>query len=135
MSIPTQDDARLLVELFRLRLDPFLQDAETWFITQFQPGAWDDLKVKYPLGSREGRMLTLVLGYWEMVGALLDHNLLSEDLLFDAMESIDVTWDKVREWLPSARLEMGTDLWENIEVLVNRQRRWRIVRTPKANEA
>ncbi len=134
MSIATQDDARLLVELFRLRLDPFLQEAETWFITQFQPGTWDDLKVKYPPGSREWRMMTSILGYWEMIGALLDHNLVSEDLLFDAMESIDATWEKVREWLPSARLDMGSDLWENIEVLTKRQRRWRIARTPKGYE-
>ncbi len=134
MSIATQDDARLLVELFRLRLDPFLQEAETWFIMQFQPGTWDDLRVKYPPGSREWRMMTTILGYWEMIGALLDHNLVSEDLLFDAMESIDATWEKVREWLPSARLDMGSDLWENIEVLTKRQRRWRIARTPKGYE-
>ena len=50
------------------------------------------------------------------------------------MESIDATWDKVREWLPSARLDMGTDLWENIEILVSKQRRWRIVRMPKVNQ-
>lgn len=134
MSIPTQDDARLLLELFRLRLDPFLQESETWFITKFESGSWDDLKARYPSGSREWRMLTSILGYWEMVGALIDHNLLSEDLVFDAMESIDATWDKVREWLPSARLDMGSDLWENIEMLVNRQRRWRVVRLPKVNQ-
>jgi hypothetical protein len=134
MSIPTQDDARLMIELFRLRLDPFLQEAENWFITTFEPGPWSDMRSRYPEGSREWRMLTSVLGYWEMVGALMDHNLLSEDLLFDAMESIDATWGKVGDWLPEARMELGSDLWENIELLVTRQRRWRLVRLPKIYE-
>ena len=134
MSIPTQEDAQLLVELFKLRLDPVLLEAETWFIGQFVPASWEELKVKYPASSREWHMLNLILGYWEMLGALIDHNLLSEDLVFDAMESIDATWSKVQEWLPSARIEMGSDLWENIELLVTRQRRWRIVRSPKINE-
>jgi hypothetical protein len=79
-------------------------------------------------------MLNTVLGYWEMLGALVDHNLLSEDLVFDAMESIDPAWDKVRDWLPQARLEMGTELWENIELMVNKQRRWRVVRVPKSEQ-
>ncbi len=132
MSILTNEDAHLMVELFKLRLDPAVQQAEEWFSTQFQPGSWEDLKVRYPLGSKEWRMLNTVLGYWELLGALTDHRLLSEDLLFDAMESLDVTWDKVKDWLPSARSEMGPDLWENIELLVTRQHKWRYTRIPKA---
>jgi len=134
MSIPTNEDAGLIIELFKLRLEPGLQEAEHWFVTEFQPGSWDELKARYPLAGKERRMLNTVLGYWEMLGALVDHNLLSEDLLFDVMESIDVTWEKVQEWLPSARLELGSDLWENIEILVTRQRRWRVVRVPKAQQ-
>jgi hypothetical protein len=134
MAIPTHEDARLLVELFQLRLNPFMQESEDWFSTRFEPASWDELKVKYPLGGREWRMLNTVLGYWEMLGALIDHNLMSEDFLFDAIESVDVTWDKVKDWLPTARLEMGSDLWENIELLVTKQRRWKLVRTPKSDE-
>jgi hypothetical protein len=73
-----------------------------------------------------------VLGYWEMVGALVDQNLLSEDLLFDAMESVDYSWERMKEWLPAARGEVGADLWENIELLANRQQKWRYTRIPKA---
>ncbi len=132
MGIPTHEDAKLMVQLFDLRMNPFMQEAETWFNTQFQPAQWEELKARYPIGSREWRMLNTVLGYWEMLGAMVDHNLLSEDLLFDAMESLDITWDKVKEWLPSARSEMGTDLWENIEMLVTRQQKWRYTRIPKS---
>ena len=131
MSIPTQADAQLMVELFKVRLDPYLQQAETWFATQFEARTWEDVKAKYPVGSDEWRMLTTVLGYWEMLGALVDHNLLSEDLLFDAIESVDFTWERVKQWVPSARTEATPDLWENVERLGTRQAKWRYTRIPK----
>jgi hypothetical protein len=132
MSIPTHEDAHLLVKIFRLRLEPFMQESETWFTTQLQLGPWEEMTVRYPVSSKEWRMLTTVLGYWEMLGALIDHNLLSDDLLFDTMETMDITWQKVRDWLPTARADMGPELWENIDLLIARQARWRNTRLPKA---
>jgi hypothetical protein len=132
VSIPTQEDAHLMVRLYKLRLNPYLQQAEDWFNTQFQPGTWEEVKAKYPMGSEEWRKLTTVLGYWEMLGALVDHNLLSEDLLFDAIESMDYTWQRVKEWLPSIRPEVGPEVWENIELLAGRQQKWHYTRIPKA---
>jgi hypothetical protein len=132
VSIPTQEDAHLMLELFKLRLDPYLQQSETWFATKFEAASWDEVKTKYPMGSVEWRMLSTVLGYWEMLGALVDHNLLSEDLLFDAIESMDFTWERVKEWVPNARGGAIPDLWENVERLANRQAKWRYTRIPKS---
>jgi len=132
MSIPTHEDAHLMVKIFKLRLDPFLQEAETWFTTEFKQVQWEELKQLYPLSSREWRMLTTVLGYWEMLGALVDHNLMSDDLLFDTMESMDITWAIVKDWLPSIRAGMEPELWENIDLLITRQKKWAYTRLPKA---
>lgn len=131
MGIPTHEDAHMMVRIFRLRLDPFVQESENWFNSQFKPGSWDELKARYPLNSREWRMLNTVLGYWELLGALVDHNLLSEDLLFDTIAPFDNIWERVQDWLPSARAEMGPDLWENIELLVGRRQKWLHTRVPK----
>ena len=132
MSIPTHEDAHLLVKIFKLRLEPFMQESETWFTTELQLGSWEEMQARYSLSSREWRMLTTVLGYWEMLGALVDHNLMSDDLLFDTLETMDITWVKVVEWLPTARAAMGPELWENIDLLIRRQARWRSTRLPKA---
>jgi hypothetical protein len=121
-----------MVKLFKLRLDTFLQASERWFNIEFEPASWSEVQAKYARGSDEWRMLTTVLGYWEMIGALIDQNLLSEDLLFDAMESMDYTWERLKEWLPTIRTEVGADVWENIELLANRQAKWRYTRIPKA---
>ena len=132
MSIPTQEDAHLMVKLFKLRLNSYMQASERWFNSEFEPGTWAEVQAKYPKGSDEWRMLVTVLGYWEMVGALVDQNLLSEDLLFDAIESVDFTWERMTQWLPMIRPEVGPDIWENIELLTNRQKKWHYTRIPKA---
>ena len=132
MGMPTHEDAKLLIEVFKLRMDPSLQEAERWFLSKFQPGTWTDVRARYPEGSPEWMYLSRVLRYWEMVGALVYHNLLNEDLLFDLLESTDRLWERLGEWLPSARSEMAVDTGENIELLVQRQRRWRHAYQPKA---
>jgi hypothetical protein len=53
MGIPTHEDAAMMIELFKLRMEPFMQESEHWFNMEFQPGSWEELKERYPLGSRE----------------------------------------------------------------------------------
>jgi len=132
MGMPTHEDAKLLIEVFKLRLEPAMQDAERWFATQFQPGPWSQVSTRYPPGSPERMYLARVLNYWEMIGALVYHNLLNEDLLFDLLENTDRIWERIQEWLPAARAEMAVDVGENIELLVQRQRRWKQTYQPKA---
>src|SRR6476469_2739436 len=89
MGMPTHEDAKLLLELFKLRHDPAMQDAERWFLTEFRPGPWSEIEARYPSGSPGRMYLTRVMNYWEMIGALVYHNLINEDLLFDVLESTD----------------------------------------------
>ena len=131
MGIPTHEDAKLLIELFKLRLEPAMQDAERWFISEFKPGPWHEVEARYPKNSEERAFLTRVLRYWELVGALVYHNLLNQDLLFDMLEDTDRLWERVEEWLPAARSQMSVDTGENIELLVERHRRWRQIYQPK----
>ena len=131
MGIPTHEDAKLLIELFKLRMEPGMQEAESWFLTKFEPGPWSEVETRYPSGSPERAYVTRVMSYWEMVGALVYHNLINEDLLFDLLESTDRLWTLIEQWLPTARAQMAVDAGENIEMLVLRQRRWRELYQPK----
>ncbi|HMA34482.1 MAG TPA: hypothetical protein VKY74_08370 [Chloroflexia bacterium] len=132
MGIPTHEDARALLDLVRMRQAAPHQEAETWFMRDFRPGAWEDLSRHYPPGSTERAHLEAVLGYWELVGALVDNGLLNEDLLFDVLPSLEPIWERVAPWLPAARAELGSDLWENLEILVTQQRHWKQLHRPKA---
>lgn len=131
MGAPTREEKQMLVRLFRLRLEPSLQEAQVWFSTTFQPAPWEELQAKYPFDSHEWHMLATILDYWDMLGTLIDCDLLSEDLAFDAVQGINFTWNKLKDWLPDARAENGQELWRNIEALANRQNRWRVVHVPR----
>jgi hypothetical protein len=114
-------------------MDPGMQEAERWFLNKFEPGSWNEVEARYPSGSPERAYVTRVMSYWEMVGALVYHNLINEDLLFDLLESTDRLWTLIEQWLPAARAQMAVDVGENIEMLVQRQRRWRELYQPKGN--
>ena len=92
MGMPTHEDAKLIIQLFQLRLEPAMLEAERWFATDFRPGSWTEVDARYPAGSPERLLLARMLEYWEMVGALIDHNLLNEDLLFDVLENTERLW-------------------------------------------
>jgi hypothetical protein len=132
MGMPTHEDAKLLIELFKLRNDAGMQEAERWFLREFKPGPWPEVDQRYPPGSPERMHLNRVMSYWEMLGALVYHNLINADLLFDLLESTDQLWERIQDWLPAARAQMAVDVGENIELLVRRQHRWREIYQPKA---
>jgi len=132
MGIPTHEDAKLLMELFHMRQDPSYQEAETWFLHEFRPGPWAELSARYPVGSPDGARIERVLRFWELIGALVDHGLLNEDLLFDVFTSVEQVWQRMEPWLTQARAALGADTWENIEILKERDRHWRQMHRPKA---
>jgi len=132
MGIPTHEDAKLMLQLFRTRQEPRFLENENWFLREFRPGPWSEVSHRYPAGTQERNRLDSVLGYWELVGALIDHGLLSEDLLFDVLNDTRPLWERIEPWVIEARAEQGNDTWENIEILVERQRRWRQLHRPKS---
>ena len=132
MGIPTHEDAKLLMDLFRMHQDATLQADESWFLHDFRPGSWEAVSTQYPAGSPEGDRIDRVLRYWELVGALVDNGLLSEDLLFDVLPSVEPIWRRVEPWIIQGRTALGIDTWENLQLLVGRQQHWQQMHRPKA---
>jgi hypothetical protein len=88
--------------------------------------------MRYPPGSPEAARMERVLRYWELIGAMIDHGLLNEDLLFDVFSSVEPVWQRIEPWVTQARAALGVDAWENIEILNERQRHWRQMHRPKS---
>lgn len=133
MGIPTHEDAKVLLEIVRMRQDHQFQEAESWFMREFRPVSWSDFRARYPLGSPDAARVETVLRFWELVGALVDNGLMNEDLLFDAISSVEPIWTRIEPWLTEARAELGSNTWENMELLVLHQRHWRQMHRPKAS--
>lgn len=125
MGIPTYEDARILLELYRIRYSPGFQEAYRWFMTEFRPTSWSEVKEAYPPGSPGDTYIGQVMGYYSALGTMVFYNLLSEDILFDVIEDLQPLWERVRPWIDEAREVEGTHLFENVELLVERQQRWR----------
>ena len=132
MGIPTYEDAKVLLELFRMRQEPGLEEAERWFLHQYQPGTWEEIQIRYPAGAPEHARMERVLRYWELVGALVDHGLLNEDLLFDVLQDMQPIWQRIEPWVTQARAAQGVDTWENLEILAGLQRHWQQMHRPKS---
>jgi hypothetical protein len=43
MGIPTHEDAKLMLQLFRTRQDPRFLENENWFLREFRPGPWSEV--------------------------------------------------------------------------------------------
>ena len=76
---PTQEDARLLLELYDLRRERRLRRARD-FVQQCKFKDFADFDKKYPEGSKERTSTGMVMGYWDMACTLVEKGLLNEEL-------------------------------------------------------
>ena len=128
MSKPTKDDASLLLQLLTLLRED--NDALRWFNEKFEEKNYDDFKAKYPKGSEGYRNFMTVASNGELIGTLVNKELLSEDLIFDLYGPL--LWEKVESIAHGMRktLEMPRFL-ENYEVCAKKYPMWAEKNPPK----
>lgn len=106
MRKPTHADAELLLHLYEVRRDPELRRARKWFLTEFRPGSWAELKPAYLSHTDEDRWFRMTISYWEMVGTLVNRGVLQSDLFFDHTGEDIVTWERCKSWIADARADI-----------------------------
>ncbi len=106
MPKPTHADAELLLRLYEIRRDPELRQARKWFLTEFKPGGWSDIKSRYLSHDDEDRWFRMTISYWEMVGTLVNRGALHADLFFDHTGEDVVTWERCKSWIEEARADI-----------------------------
>jgi len=121
---PTKDDAELLMRMMEMSSsNPRMEQAMTWFSDEFKTKDYAEFKEKYPAGSPGSNYFGMMVGQFELAGALVSHGLLNENLYFD-MSGIGFVWDKLGPIVEGQRKEMGSALWENAVWLAARQKKW-----------
>ncbi len=81
---PTEDDARLILELYDLRREPEMRKARQWWLTTFWPtGADDFLRVQAAAGTPENNWYRQASSYWGMAANMVLKGAVSEVLFFD----------------------------------------------------
>ena len=106
MSKPTHADAELLLHLYEIRREPELRRARQWFLTDFKPSGWMEIKLRYLSHSDEDRWFRMATSYWEMVATLVNRGALHAELFFDHTGEDIPTWDRCKPWIQEARSDV-----------------------------
>ena len=119
MRKPTHADAELLLHLYEIRRDDELRRARAWFLTDFKPASWADIKAVYLSHSEEDRHFRMTISYWELVGTLVNRGVLHPDLFFDHTGEDIVTWERCKAWIADARADIRPTYLYQFEKMVN----------------
>jgi hypothetical protein len=125
MRKPTHADAELLLRLYEIRRDPELRRARAWFLTQFRPGGWSEIKASYLSHSDEDRFFRMTISYWELVGTLVNRGVLHSELFFDHTGEDLVTWDRCKPWVAEARADIRATYLYQFERMVEAHQAFR----------
>ena len=118
MRKPTHADAELLLRLYEIRREPELRKARRWFLTDFKPAGWDEIKQRYLSHTDEDRYFRMTVSYWEMVATLVNRGVLHPELFFDHTGEDIPTWERCRAWIGGARADVRPTYLHQFERLV-----------------
>ena len=118
MRKPTHADAQLLLHLYEIRREPELRQARAWFLSDFKPTTWADIKSRWLSHAEEDRFFRMTVSYWEMVGSLVNRGVLHPELFFDHTGEDIVTWDRVKGLIADARADMRPNYLHQFESMV-----------------
>lgn len=123
----TKEDANILLRISEQWNASEMRAARSWYareISSQDVRSIEEFRRRAPEGSVEERYAHDIAGAIELAGVLVKHDLLDEDLFFDAY-GIEFFWDGLEKWVRESRRQQGSDsLYENFEWLANRSRRW-----------
>jgi inorganic triphosphatase YgiF len=119
MRKPNHADAELLLRLYEIRREPELRRARQWFLTDFKPAGWVEIKLRYLSHSDDDRWFRMTTSYWEMVGTLVNRAVLHSELFFDHTGEDIVTWERCKAWIADARADIRPTYLYQFERLVS----------------
>jgi hypothetical protein len=134
MRKPTAADAELLMRLYEIRRDPELRRARQWFLTDFKATDWSEIKPGYLKFEDQDRWFRMTTSYWEMVGSMVNRDVLHPELFFDHTGEDIVTWDRCKPWIAGARAAIRPTYLFQFERMVNAHQEYR-KKTIAAHEA
>ena len=123
---PTYEQAKLHLKVYDLRREPRLRQARDWFFKNVHVQTFDEFICLAAPGTDSGAMTRMVLSYWENVCALLNYDLLHEDLFFKTSAEFFGVWDMIKHIVPAARKRFSDNQYlENLEKAAQRYETWK----------
>ena len=92
---PTHEQAQLHLQVYDQRREAKLRQARDWFFKNYHVTSLDDAMRIAPMGSETGAFASMVISYWEQACALLNYDLLHEDLFFETSGEFFGVWERL----------------------------------------
>jgi len=128
---PTHEQAQLHLQVFEMRREARLRQARDWFFKNYFVDRFDDAMRITPPGSDASAMAMMVMSYWEQACALLNYELLHEELFFETSGEFYGVWDRIRPTLAEFREKFVYRQWmANMEKAAQRYEQWIESRSP-----
>ena len=128
---PTHEQAQLHLQVYDQRREARLRQARDWFFKNYIVNTVEDsMRIAAP-GTEGGAFSMMVLSYWEQACALLNYELLHEDLFFETSGEFFGVWERVKPIVPQMRkMWVNEQFLAHLEKAAQRYESWSEKRTP-----
>ena len=113
-----QEDANLILRLYKLRREPVMREARNWFFSFYPTSAAEYMEAM--TGEHSGH-LRMVISYWDMAASLVNNGALDEQMFNDANGEHLFIFAKIEPILEELRQQWNQpDMLKHFETLVRR---------------
>ena len=112
-----QEEARLILELYELRREETMRKARDWFFRDFNPKSIADFNAAL-FGEHSGH-LRMVVTYWDMAAAFVNHGALSLELFDECNGEHIGVFSKIEPILGEIRAMISPRFAANLEKLID----------------
>jgi len=106
------ESADLILKLYDLRREETMRKARNWMFT-FNPTTAEDVE-KTMMDPEVGGYLRMVLSYWDMAGALVNHGAIDPDLFHETVGEHIGVYAKIQPFISDLR-----EKWQMPEAFAN----------------
>ena len=112
-----QEEASLILELYKLRREETMRQARDWFFREFNPESLADFNAA--MFSPHSGHVRMVVSYWDMAAALVKNGAVSLELFDDCNGEHIGTFAKIEPILAEIRSVYGPRFALNLEKLID----------------
>ena len=110
------EEAELILKLYDLRREPKMREARDWYFREFNPQSIND--IMNTMFSEHSGHLRMVLSYWDMAAALVNHGAISKELFTDTNGEYLGVYAKIEPYLGEMR-KGAPQMLVNLEKMID----------------
>jgi hypothetical protein len=103
--------AELILHLYELRRETVMREARSYVGGEFLPASAKEFVEIVSAGGKHTSFVLQVYGYWDMVGAFVEHGALDATLVYNTCQEMYFQYAKIQPYLAEFRKQMNLPEW------------------------